>query len=128
VDEFSSLNEDGKKRLAARGIDLEQSYRDFQRAITAGEIPERLAAALSDSVEHPWKLNPREVAVLEYAAQGLSARETALALGVTPETVKSQAKTARMRLGARNTTHAVALAIVLGLLFQNGLDTTAAVR
>jgi DNA-binding CsgD family transcriptional regulator len=117
VDEFSSLSKDGRRRLRVQGIDLEQSYRDFLSAIERGEIPERLVDALSNSAS---RLNLQEIAVLEYAALGLSAKETALVLGVGLNTIKNWASSARLRLGARNTTHAVALAVALGLLFQNG--------
>jgi DNA-binding CsgD family transcriptional regulator len=116
VNEFPSLSEEGRRRLAARGIDLEESYRAFQTAIASGEIPERLL----ENLAVPKTLDASEVDALELAALGLSARESADVLGVGLMSVKTRRRNARLRLGARNTTHAVALAVVLGLLFQNG--------
>lgn len=56
-------------------------------------------------------LTPRERQVLALLAQGLEASDVADRMTVTLDTVKCHSLRARRRLGARNTTHAVALAI-----------------
>jgi DNA-binding CsgD family transcriptional regulator len=58
----------------------------------------------------------REIQVLAAAAEGLCAQETARRLFLSQWTVKDYRKRAIERLGARNTTHAVALALRQGLL------------
>ena len=62
------------------------------------------------------ELTREEVRVLRLLARGHTIAETAEILGKGSETVKSQARVARGRLGARNTTHAVAIAISLDLI------------
>jgi DNA-binding CsgD family transcriptional regulator len=55
-------------------------------------------------------LSPSELDVLRDAAQGLTVVESAASRIKSPETVKSQRKQVMVKLGARNMTHAVALA------------------
>ena len=57
-----------------------------------------------------------ERAVLEAAADGLSARETADRLVKSEHTVIAQRRAAQAKLGARNLPHAIALAYRDGLL------------
>ena len=61
-------------------------------------------------------LNERETEVLAGAANGETAAETGARLYLSPETVKSYRKRVIAKLGARNGTHAVALAIRSGVL------------
>lgn len=61
-------------------------------------------------------LTPAELRVLAFAAQGWREKQTAAALHLNIETVKSYSKQARRKLGARNTAHAVAIAYRAGLL------------
>lgn len=61
-------------------------------------------------------LSPAELAALRCAADGLTVPETAAMLHKGTETVKSQLLRARLKLGARNTTHAAALAVAAGQL------------
>lgn len=61
-------------------------------------------------------LNARENHVLLALADGLSNTEIAGELGLGVETVKVNMATLLEKLGARNRTHAVALAYHLGLL------------
>ena len=61
-------------------------------------------------------LTPREVEVLRLLADGLSHEEIGRQLEIGPETVRTHARKAADRLGARTRTQAVAKAIRLGLL------------
>jgi LuxR family quorum sensing-dependent transcriptional regulator len=56
-------------------------------------------------------LTPREQAVLRQASTGLTLQETAKALGLGEETVRSHFKKAQAKLGTRNRTHTVAEAM-----------------
>jgi two-component system NarL family response regulator len=62
------------------------------------------------------ELTPREVEVLRLLAEGLSHDEIGKQLQIGPETVRTHARKAADRLGARTRTQAVAKAIRLGLL------------
>jgi DNA-binding CsgD family transcriptional regulator len=61
-------------------------------------------------------LTRRETQVLQLAADGQSRKEVALVLGISLHTVKTQGNTAREKLGAANTSHAVAIALRQGLI------------
>jgi DNA-binding CsgD family transcriptional regulator len=54
-------------------------------------------------------LSAAERRVLDDAAEGLTARETALRRAKSLETVKSQRRSILLKLGARNMAHAVTL-------------------
>jgi LuxR family quorum sensing-dependent transcriptional regulator len=56
-------------------------------------------------------LTPREQAVLRHASIGRTLQETAKALGVSEETVRTHCKKAQAKLGTRNRTHTVAHAM-----------------
>jgi DNA-binding CsgD family transcriptional regulator len=66
-------------------------------------------------------LTDREAEVLAGAAEGETAAETGERLYLSSETVKSYRKRVIAKLGARNGTHAVALAIRSGLLPVDGI-------
>jgi DNA-binding CsgD family transcriptional regulator len=59
-------------------------------------------------------LSYRERQVLGLLAGGLDGPAIAERLGLSPETVRSYANSAREKLGARTRTHAVALALASG--------------
>jgi DNA-binding CsgD family transcriptional regulator len=61
-------------------------------------------------------LTPREREILAGAAEGETAAQTGARLYLSSETVKSYRKRVIAKLGARNGTHAVALALRSGLL------------
>ena len=61
-------------------------------------------------------LSTREAAILKLIAQGLSNKEIARSLDVTPETVKSHVKNIFIKLGAEKRAQAVARAQSLGLI------------
>jgi len=56
-------------------------------------------------------LTRRQAEVLGLLARGLTFLEVAVLLGLSVQTVKDHGKHARKRLGARNTAHAVAVAL-----------------
>ena len=61
-------------------------------------------------------LPARQVEALRNAAAGMTELDAALVMGISPGTVRAHLAKARETLGARNTTHAVALAIARGIL------------
>lgn len=61
-------------------------------------------------------LTTGETQVLRLLARGLTRREVGARLDKSEETVKALSKTCRSRLRARNTTHAVAIAVSLDLI------------
>jgi DNA-binding CsgD family transcriptional regulator len=61
-------------------------------------------------------LTNRQKQILNMAAEGWLAKECAYKLGITVRTVEAHRVQAIVQLGAKNTTHAVALAIRKGLI------------
>lgn len=64
----------------------------------------------------PTQLTPRELELLARLALGDTIPEAAAATFMSPATAKAHTLRIRDRLQARNTTHAVAIAIRTGLL------------
>lgn len=58
-------------------------------------------------------LSPRETTVLERICTGLSDKEVAIALGISPRTVEVHRVHIMLKLGARNATHLGVLAMAL---------------
>lgn len=65
-------------------------------------------------------LTSREQEVLEHVILGLSAKEVARYLGISPRTVDRHVENVRLKLRARNRTHMVACAIQAGFLDLKG--------
>lgn len=61
-------------------------------------------------------LSPREVDVLTLLAMGYSRAQVANSLSISEHTLRAYIESARLKLGAQNTTHAVARAISRGLI------------
>lgn len=62
------------------------------------------------------ELSPREQDVLKYLGLGFSRSQTAEKLRISEHTLRVYVDAARFKLGALNTTHAVALAITRGII------------
>ena len=61
-------------------------------------------------------LSPRELAAMTYLAKGLSRAQAASAMEISEHTLRVYIEAARHKLGALNTTHAVARALSRGLI------------
>lgn len=68
------------------------------------------------------KLTPREREVLRAVCAGHTSKEIGLELGIRPHTVEAYVDHVRMKLGAANRCHMVALAVGRGLC-ADGEDT-----
>lgn len=64
----------------------------------------------------PRAVSPMEIAALTLAAQGCGTGEIAARSYISTSTVKDTLTRARGKLGARNTTHAVAIAVARNLI------------
>ena len=78
----------------------------------ASSLPRDLSGLKIEGTEH----TAGETEVLRLLARGLTRREVGTRLSKSEETVKALSKTCRGRLRARNTTHAVAIAVSLDLI------------
>jgi DNA-binding NarL/FixJ family response regulator len=107
--------------LGAAGILLKSSIRkdllDAIRAVHAGNrwIPPDVARTLVEHLGQPH-LSEREVAVLCSAADGNANKQIGVKLGIAEDTVKTHIRTILSKLGARDRTHAVAIAVKRGII------------
>lgn len=88
------------------------------RAVAAGQTvfeTSALQTLLRPTVPKP-ELTSRQREVLQLAANGLSNKQIARQLGITPRMVQAHSQEACARLGANNRTEAVARALTLGLI------------
>jgi two-component system NarL family response regulator len=87
------------------------------RAVHAGQkyIPDEVAREI-DAWFGSETLSVRELAVLRLVAQGHSNKEAAARLAIKEETVKAHVSAVLAKLGARDRTHAVTIAIKRGML------------
>lgn len=87
----------------------------------AGETPEQETAS---SPEPTRPLNERELEVMSMLAHGAGGQEIARALFISPEAVRSRTRSARVKLGAKTRSHAVALAVHSGQIGMRTARTT----
>jgi len=78
-------------------------------------IPAEIAIELAAHIDAD-ALSARETEVLGLVADGNSNKRVAQALGIAEETVKAHMSTVLGKLGARDRTHAVTIAIRRGIL------------
>lgn len=72
----------------------------------------------------PLRLSPREIEVLRWLAQGEGPKQIAHRLRITVRTCEHYVASARRKLGARNSTHAVAIAMAAGMLASQLVEGT----
>lgn len=108
-------------KAGARGYLLKSTLRheliETIRALAAGKrrFPPEIAAELAAHLDQVGLTN-REVQVLQHVANGLSNKETAVALGIGEETVKGHLRNIMDKLGAHNRTHAATIGIQRGII------------
>lgn len=108
-------------KTGARGYLLKSTLRheliETIRALAAGKrrFPPEIAAELAAHLDQD-SLTNREAQVLKHVANGLSNKETALALTIGEDTVKGHLRNIMDKLGAHNRTHAVTIGIQRGII------------
>lgn len=108
-------------KAGARGYLLKSTLRheliETIRALAAGKrrFPPEIAAELAAHIDQDG-LTPREVQVLQHVANGLSNKETAVALAIGEDTVKGHLRNTMDKLGASNRTHAVTIGLQRGII------------
>jgi DNA-binding NarL/FixJ family response regulator len=84
---------------------------ELRRAVAAAAAQERFVDPAVPPKGSRGKLTKRQREILQLLANGESTTVAARELDLSEETVKTHIKTALARLGARNRTHAVAIAL-----------------
>ena len=106
----------GARGFMLKGM-MRKELRETIRAVHAGRrvVPPEIAIELA---EHACDdaLSPRELQVLRELARGNANREIARILNVSEGTIKAHMKSIIAKLGAKDRTHAVLLALKRGIL------------
>jgi two-component system NarL family response regulator len=114
-------------RAGARGYLLKDvpfdELLDAIRGVHRGEqrIPAEIASKMAERIRH-GELTAREVDVLKRVASGLANKEIAVRLSVSEGTVKRYVVVILSKLGARDRTHAVTLALERGIIDIDDVD------
>lgn len=90
----------------------------WRRAIEAGEPQALFALYRLQARIDIVRLTDKEVSLLAVVAHGWTGEEVAAITHYHPDTIKDQLKAIRLKMGAKNTLHAVTMAIRQGYLAQ----------
>lgn len=111
---------------ATFSVSAEMPDKDFEKLFTQHRHEVHLMATyahekiinlgLHKPLDNAINLTPREIEVLTWAAKGKSRWEISIILSISDETVKAHLDNTRRKLGASNTTHAIAIALLHGML------------
>lgn len=106
----------GARGFMLKGM-MRKELRETIRSVHAGRrvVPPEIALELAQHAGDD-ALSPRELQVLKELARGNANREIAEILNVTEGTVKAHMKSIIAKLGAKDRTHAVMLALKRGIL------------
>jgi DNA-binding CsgD family transcriptional regulator len=103
------------------------TWADFTRAASARPDPDRAllqpqgTGIREEPRQEPARgLSPREVDALTFLAMGYARGQVAEMLSISEHTLRAYIESARFKLGAMNTTHAVARAMTEGLIVVGG--------
>jgi DNA-binding NarL/FixJ family response regulator len=108
IDSDSQVLVDAVSRVAAGDTGLTR----VQTRMLTSSVRRR---AQSES-DRPMKLTRRELEILRTIDEGLSVKQTARRLGISPRTVENTQRVLYRKLSVRNRAEAVATALRLGLL------------
>ena len=75
-----------------------------------------LGFEINEDTNGPIALSPRELSAMTYLAKGFSRAQAANELSISEHTLRVYIEAARHKLGALNTTHAVARALSAGII------------
>jgi DNA-binding CsgD family transcriptional regulator len=108
-------DEDLKRMIQSRPIP-DKLLEDLRLTLRIDEDDVPPAGVPSAAALHRGSLSPAEKRVLLMASHGMQAKMIAEVFGISKQTVLSQLKSARYALRAKNTAHAIALALRMGLI------------
>jgi DNA-binding CsgD family transcriptional regulator len=98
------------------------SLREHLLVALARQLQEWAVSSVYQDIS-PEMLTPREQQVLTACATGRDAKQIALHLGASKYTIEKHLQNIQQKLGTRNKTHSVAVAISKGLIRPNGYQT-----
>jgi DNA-binding CsgD family transcriptional regulator len=108
--------------VAGIGIQSDLSAEQFRAQWKNHSLDVKMLFSKFDAAIRPimvanrFKLSPREREILNFSAAGMTAKELAHHLKLSPKSVENIAERARKALNATNTAEAIARAIIFGLL------------
>jgi two-component system, NarL family, response regulator len=106
----------GVNGLITKGSPLSELVRAVKTVAAGGTYVDPLLAAPLALQESRLALSERDEALLEYISNGMTDERIGEALHLSAETIRANVRKVVSTLGARNRTHAVALALKAGLI------------
>jgi two-component system response regulator FixJ len=97
-----SAMKDGAFDFVEKPYDAERLIANIQRALTAGQELRSKESLRQELTERLAQLSPRQKEVMHLVAEGLSNKEIALRLGISPRTVENYRAWVMERMGAAN--------------------------
>jgi DNA-binding CsgD family transcriptional regulator len=104
----TTVDQDWEKFIETHGRDLIIVGHEFNKKALEFEAPEKAPSTPA--------LSPREAMAISNLAKGLSRAQAAQEMGISEHTLRVYIEAARHKLGALNTTHAVARAMSTGVI------------
>lgn len=108
--------------FSVNGTDTDEAWETYRKEklktliLTAHFINQRALELESDAHPPAKALSPREADALTLLANGMNRSQASEKLGISEHTLRVYIESARFKLGAANATHAVARAMVRGLI------------
>ena len=104
---------EGALDFVEKPYDAEHLIRAIERALTAGEEIKSRESELREIMERLAELSPRQTEVMHLVAQGLSNKQIAARLGISPRTVENYRAWVMERMGAANVADLVRKVLIL---------------
>jgi DNA-binding CsgD family transcriptional regulator len=106
-----------EKLFAARRQELEELLRMASGKLELPGVTANVLAARAEKQRPKFRLTPHENASLTHAARGLTRQQIADEMDISINTVKEHLETVLNKLKAKNTTHAVSIAMQAGVIW-----------
>jgi two-component system response regulator FixJ len=104
---------DGAFDFVEKPYDAEHLIANIQRALAAGQELRSKESQRQDLIERLAELSPRQKEVMHLVADGLSNKEIALRLGISPRTVENYRAWVMERMGAANIAELVRKVLII---------------
>jgi two-component system response regulator FixJ len=104
---------EGAFDFVEKPYDADRLIADIEKALAAGERLRSKESQRAELLERLAELSPRQKEVMQLVAEGLSNKQIALRLGISPRTVENYRAWVMERMGAANVAELVRKVLLL---------------